>query len=85
MIRTAALIVAAGAGTRFGGAKQFVPLNGTADCRLELRGVSVHPGVDGIVLVLPDAAGGTVSPAVPQDDRCRRGRRAPSGFRPGRV
>ncbi|MHB8053988.1 MAG: 2-C-methyl-D-erythritol 4-phosphate cytidylyltransferase [Candidatus Aminicenantales bacterium] len=56
MTRTAALIVAAGAGARFGGAKQFALLNGRPLVDWSCEAFQTHPRVDGIVLVLPDAA-----------------------------
>lgn len=51
---TAALIVAAGAGRRFGGAKQFAYLKGQPVLEWTLARFESHPGVQRIVLVLPD-------------------------------
>jgi len=58
MTRTAALIVAAGSGVRFGGPKQFALLEGRPLVEWSCAAFQTHPHVDGIVLVLPDAAGG---------------------------
>ena len=55
MTRAAALIVAAGAGTRFGGAKQFAAFGGRPLIEWSLDAFHAHPGIDEIVLVLPDA------------------------------
>jgi len=53
MTRTAALIVAAGAGLRFGGAKQFAAFGGRPLVEWSLEAFQTHPGIDDIVLVLP--------------------------------
>lgn len=58
MIRTAALIVAAGSGARFGGAKQFALLDGRPLVEWSCAAFQAHPRVDGMILILPDAAGG---------------------------
>jgi len=57
MTRTAALIVAAGSGARFGGAKQFALLDGRPLVDWSCEAFQAHPRIDGIILVLPDAAG----------------------------
>lgn len=54
MIRTSALIVAAGAGTRFGGRKQFAYLQGKPVLEWTLERFQSHEEVGAIVLVLPD-------------------------------
>lgn len=54
MSRTAALIVAAGFGVRFGRAKQFVPLGGRPLVDWSCEAFQTHPAIDDIVLVLPD-------------------------------
>jgi len=51
---TAALVVAAGAGRRFGGPKQFAYLKGQPVLEWTLARFESHPGVQRIVLVLPD-------------------------------
>lgn len=50
----AALIVAAGAGRRFGGPKQFAYLKGQPVLEWTLARFDGHPGIRSIVLVLPD-------------------------------
>jgi 2-C-methyl-D-erythritol 4-phosphate cytidylyltransferase len=55
MTRTAAVIVAAGAGSRFGGAKQFAVFGGRPLFEWSCDVFQAHPGVDDIVLVLPEA------------------------------
>jgi 2-C-methyl-D-erythritol 4-phosphate cytidylyltransferase len=54
MIRTAAIVVAAGAGKRFGEPKQFAYLRGKPVLEWTLETFESHPEVDAIVLVLPD-------------------------------
>ena len=58
MSRVTAVIVAAGEGRRFGGAKQFVLLGGRPLVERSVAAFDGHPAVDAVVLVLPDAAGG---------------------------
>jgi 2-C-methyl-D-erythritol 4-phosphate cytidylyltransferase len=54
MIRTAVLVVAAGAGKRFGEPKQFAYLRGKPVLEWTLEKFDTHPEVDAIVLVLPE-------------------------------
>ena len=54
MIRTAAIIVAAGAGKRFGEPKQFAYLRGKPVLEWTLETFHSHPEVDALILVLPD-------------------------------
>lgn len=54
MIRAAALVVAAGAGKRFGMPKQFAYLRGKPVLEWTLETFEGHPEVGAIVLVLPD-------------------------------
>lgn len=54
MDRVTAIIVAAGAGKRFGLAKQFATLKGKAVLDRCLEKFEKHPGIDDIVLVLKD-------------------------------
>ena len=54
MIRTAVLVVAAGAGKRFGEPKQFAYLRGKPVLEWTLETFDTHPGVDAIILVLPE-------------------------------
>ena len=54
MIRTAVIIVAAGAGKRFGEPKQFAYLRGKPVLEWTLEMFEGHPDVDAIVLVLPE-------------------------------
>lgn len=54
MSRTAALVVAAGAGKRFGGPKQFAYLRAKPVLEWTLERFQAHQAVDDIVLVLPD-------------------------------
>lgn len=58
MTRTAVVIVAAGSGARFGGAKQFALLEGRPLVEWSCAEFQVHPRVEDIILVLPDSAGG---------------------------
>jgi 2-C-methyl-D-erythritol 4-phosphate cytidylyltransferase len=51
---TSALIVAAGAGKRFGGPKQFAYLRGQPVLEWTLERFQAHEAIDEIVLVLPD-------------------------------
>jgi 2-C-methyl-D-erythritol 4-phosphate cytidylyltransferase len=53
-----ALVVAAGAGKRFGGRKQFAALGGKPVLDWTLGAFDAHPEVDAIVLVLPDERNG---------------------------
>jgi len=55
--RASAIIVAAGAGTRFGEPKQFAYLKGKPVLEWTLEAFQAHPEVDSIVLVLPDDEG----------------------------
>ena len=57
MSRASAIIVAAGAGTRFGEPKQFSYLKGKPVLEWTLEAFQAHPEVDSIVLVLPDDEG----------------------------
>ena len=54
MIRTSAIIVAAGAGKRFGERKQFAYLKAKPVLEWTLERFEAHPEVDALVLVLPD-------------------------------
>ena len=54
MIRTSAIIVAAGAGKRFGERKQFAYLRAKPVLEWTLERFEAHPEVDALVLVLPD-------------------------------
>jgi 2-C-methyl-D-erythritol 4-phosphate cytidylyltransferase len=54
MKSVAAIVVAAGAGRRFGSAKQFARLGGRSVLEWSLAAFEDHPRVDEIVLVLPD-------------------------------
>lgn len=54
MSLVAAVIVAAGAGKRFGERKQFVFLKGKPVLEWTLEAFNDHPEVDSIILVLPD-------------------------------
>jgi 2-C-methyl-D-erythritol 4-phosphate cytidylyltransferase len=51
---TSAIIVAAGAGKRFGAMKQFAYLRGKPVLEWTLEKFQAHPAIDAIVLVLPD-------------------------------
>jgi 2-C-methyl-D-erythritol 4-phosphate cytidylyltransferase len=59
MSRIAAVIVAAGSGSRFGGLKQFALLGGKPLVEWSCEVFQNHSQVDDIVLVLPDQAGKT--------------------------
>jgi 2-C-methyl-D-erythritol 4-phosphate cytidylyltransferase len=54
VIRTSAIIVAAGAGKRFGERKQFAYLRAKPVLEWTLERFEAHPEVDALVLVLPD-------------------------------
>ncbi len=54
MTKVAAVIVAAGGGRRFGSAKQFALLQGKPVLDWSLETFNAHPGIDEIILVLPD-------------------------------
>jgi len=54
MTKVSAVIVAAGGGRRFGSAKQFAFLQGKPVLDWSLETFNAHPGVDEIVLVLPE-------------------------------
>lgn len=54
MSRTSAIVVAAGAGKRFGEMKQFVYLRGKPVLEWTLERFQAHGEVDAVVLVLPD-------------------------------
>jgi len=54
MSRTSAIIVAAGAGKRFGEKKQFAYLRGKPVLEWTLERFEAHAEVDAVVLVLPD-------------------------------
>lgn len=77
MIKVSAIIVAAGAGKRFGSAKQFALLRGKSVLERSLEAFAAHPEVDEIVLVLPTdedgiryrERGGKVVAVVPGGER----------------
>lgn len=54
MSRTSAIVVAAGAGKRFGEMKQFAYLRGKPVLEWTLEAFQAHGEVDAVVLVLPD-------------------------------
>ena len=56
MSRTAAVIVAAGSGARFGGPKQYALLGGHPLVDWSCEAFQNHPRVDDIVLVLPETS-----------------------------
>jgi len=58
MKKVSAIIVAAGAGRRFGSAKQFALLGGISVLERSLDAFAAHPEVDEVVLVLPAGEGG---------------------------
>lgn len=58
MKRTAAVIVAAGSGARFGGPKQFALLGGRPLVEWSCAAFQAHPRVEDIILVLPETAAG---------------------------
>jgi len=57
MNRTSAIIVAAGAGKRYGEPKQFAYLKGKPVLEWTLETFEAHPDVDALILVLPDEQG----------------------------
>src|SRR4030042_3358769 len=77
MSKVSAIIVAAGAGKRFGSAKQFALLRGKSVLDWSLKAFAAHPEVDEIVLVLPAEEdgiryrkrGGKVAAVVPGGKR----------------
>ena len=69
MTRAAVLIVAAGEGRRFGGAKQFAPLGGRPVLAWSVAAFSRHPRVGEIVLVLPP--GRDAAPFLSLDPKVR--------------
>jgi 2-C-methyl-D-erythritol 4-phosphate cytidylyltransferase len=58
MRKVSAIVVAAGAGKRFGSAKQFALLRGESVLDRSLKALAAHPEVGQIVLVLPAGIGG---------------------------
>jgi len=58
MRKVSAIVVAAGAGRRFGSAKQFALLRGKSVLERSLDALAGHPQVDEIVLVLPAGEAG---------------------------
>ncbi len=58
MKKVSAIVVAAGAGRRFGSAKQFTLLRGKPVLERTLEAIAGHPKVDRIVLVLPAGESG---------------------------
>jgi 2-C-methyl-D-erythritol 4-phosphate cytidylyltransferase len=54
MTKVSVVIVAAGEGRRFGAAKQFALLQGKPVLDWSLETFNAHPGVDEIILVVPD-------------------------------
>lgn len=69
MTRAAVLIVAAGEGRRFGGAKQFAPLGGRPVLAWSVAAFAGHPRVDEIILVLPPGRDG--APFLALDPKVR--------------
>jgi 2-C-methyl-D-erythritol 4-phosphate cytidylyltransferase len=59
MRKVSAVVVAAGAGRRFGSAKQFALLRGREVLEWSLQAMAGHPDVDEIILVLPAGEDGT--------------------------
>jgi len=59
MSKVSAIVVAAGAGRRFGSAKQFAELRGLSVLDRTLSALAAHPEVDEIVLVLPVGKSGS--------------------------
>lgn len=53
MTKVSAIVVAAGAGMRFGAAKQFTLLRGKSVLERSLDALTSHPEVDEIILVVP--------------------------------
>jgi 2-C-methyl-D-erythritol 4-phosphate cytidylyltransferase len=58
MRQVSAVVVAAGAGRRFGSAKQFALLRGKPVLERSLEAIAGHPEVDEVVLVLPAGESG---------------------------
>jgi len=58
MRKVSAIVVAAGAGRRFGSAKQFALLRGKTVLETCLEAIAGHPEVDELVLVLPAGESG---------------------------
>jgi 2-C-methyl-D-erythritol 4-phosphate cytidylyltransferase len=58
MRKVSAIVVAAGAGRRFGSAKQFALLGGKSVLQRSLEAIAGHPEVDELVLVLPAGESG---------------------------
>ncbi|HZU89069.1 MAG TPA: bifunctional 2-C-methyl-D-erythritol 4-phosphate cytidylyltransferase/2-C-methyl-D-erythritol 2,4-cyclodiphosphate synthase [Stellaceae bacterium] len=100
MSGTYALIVAAGRGTRFGGAlpKQYLPLGGATVLRHAVAAFASHPGIAGVQVAIREedrerfaaaVAGLTVLPAVPggaeRQDSVRLGLEALAQRAPDRV
>jgi 2-C-methyl-D-erythritol 4-phosphate cytidylyltransferase/2-C-methyl-D-erythritol 2,4-cyclodiphosphate synthase len=100
MSQTYALIVAAGRGTRFGGAlpKQYLPLGGGTVLRHAVAAFARHPRIAGVQVVTRDedralferaVAGLAVLPAVPggaeRQDSVRLGLEALAAHDPARV
>jgi 2-C-methyl-D-erythritol 4-phosphate cytidylyltransferase/2-C-methyl-D-erythritol 2,4-cyclodiphosphate synthase len=100
MTATYALIVAAGRGTRFGGAlpKQYLPLGGWSVLRHAVAAFATHPGIAGVQVVIREEdrgmfdeamAGLSVLPPVSggaeRQDSVRRGLEALVWYVPGRV
>jgi 2-C-methyl-D-erythritol 4-phosphate cytidylyltransferase len=69
MTRAAVLIVAAGEGRRFGGAKQFAPLGGRPVLAWSVEAFARHPRVDAMILVLPPGRDG--APFLALDPKVR--------------
>jgi 2-C-methyl-D-erythritol 4-phosphate cytidylyltransferase len=63
MKKVSAVIVAAGEGRRFGAAKQFALLQGKPVLDWSLETFNAHPGVDEIILVVPDVGSKKSYPA----------------------
>ncbi len=66
MTATYALIVAAGRGTRFGGAlpKQYLPLGGTSVLRHAVAAFATHPRIDAVQVVIRTEDRGIFDEAV---------------------
>lgn len=63
MTKVSVVIVAAGEGRRFGAAKQFALLQGKPVLDWSLDTFNAHPGVDEIILVVPDVGSKKSYPA----------------------
>jgi 2-C-methyl-D-erythritol 4-phosphate cytidylyltransferase len=63
MTKVSVVIVAAGEGRRFGAAKQFALLQGKPVLDWSLETFNAHPGVDEIILVVPDVGSKKSYPA----------------------